>query len=134
MFKFLLSLAEVADTPVPTFSEIITPYMPLIVAAAGVILGGIFTAYNRRKGNVETRAPDVNELWHQQAFQAKELDKEYRWRRRLQNYVDELLRVFRAYVARVQSGGSVDLTHHEKLMLNSDPPTSEITSTKEEGV
>lgn len=130
----MIHLHQMQTEVTPTFSEVITPYLPLIGIVIGGIILGIFNAYNRKRGNVETRAPDVNELWTQQAFQSKELDKEYRWRRRLQNYTDELLRVIRLYVNRVQDGGSPELTHHEKLMFSSDPPTSEILPRQEEGV
>jgi hypothetical protein len=34
--------------------------------------------------------------------------------------------VFIGYVRRVLAGGSTELTHHEKVFYDSDPPTSEI--------
>jgi hypothetical protein len=109
-----------------TFSSIITPYLPLIgIIVGGIIVGG-FGVWNRRRGATETRAPDVNEIWQQQIIQSHELDMERKWRRRLENYSHELKRVFIGYVRRVLAGGSTELTHHEKVFYDSDPPTSEI--------
>lgn len=114
-------------------SALVTPYLPLLGIIIGGIIVGVFAAHNRRKGNIEQRSPDVNEIWIQQNLQSKELDKERKWRRRLENFSWELTRVFRGYVSRVQGGGSTDLTHHERLFHDADPPSSEI-KTKEEGV
>ena len=114
-------------------STLVTPYLPLLGIIIGGIIVGIFAAHNRRKGNMEARSPDVNEIWIQQNLQSQELDKERKWRRRLENFSWELTRVFRNYVSRVQGGGSTDLTHHERLFHDTDPPSSEI-KTKEEGV
>jgi hypothetical protein len=109
-----------------SITQVITPYLPLLgIIIGGVIVGG-FGLWNRRKGNIETRAPDVNEIWQQQIYQSHELDAERKIRRRLENYVYELLRVFRAYVRRVQRGGSTELTNHERMFHDTDPPTSEI--------
>lgn len=109
---------------------VITPYLPLIGIIVGGIILGIFNVWNRRRGAEETRAPDVNEIWQQQMIQSQELDTERKWRRRLENYSHELRRVFIGYVRRVLSGGSAELTHHEKVFYDSDPPTSEINIKK----
>jgi hypothetical protein len=116
---------------VNAFTEIITPYLPVLGVALGGLIVGIFAAYNRHKGNVETRAPDVNAIWQQQAYQNKELDHERKWRRRLENYAWDVIEIFRGYVKRVQSGGSTDLTHKEKTVITTDPPTAEIPIQKE---
>jgi hypothetical protein len=106
----------------------ITPYLPLVGTVAAGLLVGAFAIYNRRKGNIETRAPDVNEIWMQQAREAAALDFERRARRRLENYVDDLLRAFRGYVRRVQRGGSTDLTTTEQKFHDEHPPTTEIST------
>lgn len=107
-------------------SQIVTPYLPLLGIIVGGVIVGVFNIWNRKRNAVETRAPDVNEIWQQQIYQSRELDLERKWRRRLENFSHELVKVFRGYVARVQSGGSSDLTHHERLFHDQDPPTSEI--------
>lgn len=122
---YLFELVRAADG-VTTPSEIVTPYLPVVGVVLGGIIVGLFTSYNRRKGNVETRAPDVNEIWNQERQVSMELDKERKWRRRIENFSWELTRTFRGYVNRVQAGGDMKLTHHEKLIYDSDPPTSEI--------
>lgn len=108
-------------------SSIITPYLPLIGIVVGGIIVGAFGVWNRKRGATETRAPDVNEIWQQQIYQSHELDMERKWRRRLENYSHELKRVFVGYVRRVLAGGSTELTHHERVFYDSDPPTSEIS-------
>jgi hypothetical protein len=112
-------------------SQLITPYVPVISVILGGMVVGAFGLWNRRRGAVETRAPDVNEIWQQQAYQSAELDMERKWRRRLENWSHELIDIFRGYVRRVQSGGSTDLTPHERMFYDSDPPTSEINITKQ---
>lgn len=129
MLQLLIHLSNEADktgNDPSTFGEWITPWLPVVVIAVGSILVGLFNAHNRRKGNVETRAPDVNEIWSQQAAQSMELDNERKLRRRIENYAWELMDVWKHYVHRVQRGGSVDLTPHESLFYNSEPPTAEI--------
>lgn len=115
------ALAEVTD-----FTAIITPYLPLLGTILGGIVIGAFALWNRKRGAVETRAPDVNEIWQQQAYQAKELERERKMRGRLERYVDELLRVFRGYVSRVLAGGNTQLNAHERLFHDTDPPTSDV--------
>jgi hypothetical protein len=104
---------------------LITPYLPVIGIVAGSILVGAFSVFNRKRGSIETRAPDVNEIWLQQAEQSKELDSERRVRRKLEDYSRELLIVFRAYVKRVQGGGPITLTSREHRLLEGDNPTGE---------
>jgi hypothetical protein len=109
------------------FTTVIAPYLPIAGLALAGILAGIFSTYNRKRGNVETRAPDVNEIWQQQAEQSRELDSERKARRRIEDYARELLRVFRGYVWRVRGGGSIDLTSAERKYFDNEPPTSETT-------
>lgn len=107
-------------------TQVVAPWLPFAGVIVGGILLGIFNTHNRRKGNVETRAPDVNEAWEEARTASHELDAERRLRRRLQNYSWELLYVFRMYVKRVRAGGSTDMTAHEQLFYDSDTPTDEV--------
>jgi len=103
-------------------SQFLTPYLPLVGVLAGAIVVGLFNAHNRRKGNVETRAPDVNEMWQQERMLAKELDLERKLRRKFENFSWFVLNTFRYYVDRVLSGGPRELTHNEKTVYDNDPP------------
>jgi hypothetical protein len=66
---------------VDPFTLVVTPYLPFAGTLLGAAVVGAFAIWNRKRGNVETRAPDVNEIWQKQAHDALELDREYRWRR-----------------------------------------------------
>lgn len=116
----LLMLAEAV-----TFTSAVTPFLPL----AGVILGGIivglFAMHNRRRGAVENRAPDVNEIWVRQAEDQKLLDLERRLRRLLEDMYRDIRRAFIVYVGRVTTGGSCDLTSEEHELVNKPVPTIE---------
>lgn len=102
----------------------VTPFLPLLGIFIGALLAGGFAVWNRRRGAVETRAPDVNEIWTRQAEDQKMLDAERRLRRRLEDFAREVLRAFLSYVHRVQAGGSVELTTYEQKILNAEVPTS----------
>lgn len=120
-----------AEAVVP--SQFLTPYLPLIGVIAGALVVGFFNAHNRRKGNVETRAPDVNEMWQQERLLAQELDAERKLRRRFENFSWFVLNTFRSYVDRVLSGGSRELTYNEKTAYDNDPPTStQVVATQEQ--
>lgn len=106
---YLVQSNDVQDS----FTAFITPYLPLIITIIGGLIVGGFGIWNRRHGNIETRAPDVNEIWQQQAAEAKELDLERRLRRRLEDLLRELVRVFWLYTGRVQGGGSKELNTQE---------------------
>lgn len=106
-------LAEVTN-----FTEVVTPYLPVIGVAVGGIVVGVFAAYNRRKGNTENRAPDVNELWQQQAADHRELVIANRLTRQLELHLGKLWEAFVAYVRRVQSGGSTELTTKEQKLID----------------
>lgn len=82
-----------------SFTEQLTPYLPLIGTILGGIVIGAFAMWNRRKGNVETKAPSVAEIW----ARADRLERRARWAYRIQD-------AFREYVERVRGGGSTELT------------------------
>jgi len=86
-----------------TFTEQLTPYLPLLTAAIGAIIVGAFAMWNRRKGNTETKAPSVAEIW----ARADRLERRARWAYRIQD-------AFREYVARVRAGGSTELDAAER--------------------
>lgn len=115
---------------VSPITEVLSPYLPLIGVIFGGIVVGLFGLWNRRKGNMETRAPDVNEIWQQQAKESHELDMERRWRRRLENFAHDLLGVYRSLAKRVMAEGFV-LTKREQVFYDTDPPTSENKTVKE---
>lgn len=115
---------EILDTA-QTVTEIVTPYLPFIGTVAGAALVGIFAIWNRKRGAVETRAPDVNEIWQQQAQQSKELDIERRLRRLLEDMYTDLREAFNIYVRRVHRGGNIELTDREARLLNKETPTPE---------
>ena len=96
-----------------TFTESVTPYLPLIGTVIGGMVIGFFAVWNRRRGAVETRAPDVNDIWLQQAKDNQLLDDERAFRRFLEDIVYDLLKLFKGYVNRVRRGGSTDLTTRE---------------------
>lgn len=121
-----LEEASLVAVQVSDFIVQVTPLLPFLGTLLGATVVGAFAVWNRKRGAVETRAPDVNEIWVQQDRQSRELDIERKWRRRLQNYSWEVLAIWRGYVRRVQNGGSADLTPHERLFYDSEPPTEEI--------
>lgn len=106
-------------------TQLVTPYLPFAGTILGAAVVGAFALWNRKRGNFENRAPDVNEIWQQQASQSKQLDIERTLRRMLQDLVYDLKEAFRLYVYRVQSGGSKELTHKESQLLYKDSPTPE---------
>ena len=114
-----------------TLTEQITPFLPL----AGVIFGALiiegFRLWNRKRGAVETKAPDVNDIWQREERQNLVLDAERRLRRRLEDLVGRLWLAFRNYVYRVQAGGSIDLTPTEQALIDNgtDVGETEPTST-----
>jgi hypothetical protein len=107
----------------PNVTELITPYLPLLGTLVGATVVGIFALWNRKRGSLETRAPDVNEIWQQQATQSRDLDIERKLRRMLEDLLSDLRKAFRMYVDRVQGGGSLELTDREKRLLNKPTPT-----------
>ncbi|MEU4016170.1 hypothetical protein AB0E56_13005 [Microbacterium sp. NPDC028030] len=96
-----------------TFTEQITPYLPLLGTIVGGIVVGAFAMWNRRKGNTETKAPTVAEIW----ARADRLEFRARWAFRIQD-------AFREYVARVRGGGSVIPTLEEQAALDKNLETN----------
>lgn len=96
-----------------TFTEQVTPYLPLIGIAISALIVGGFAVWNRAKGNVETKAPSVAEIWAREERLSRRKD----W---LSNVVYRLQGAFRRYVARVQSGGPTELTATEQNLLDLD--------------
>lgn len=92
-----------------SFTEQLTPFLPLIGILLGGLIVGAFAAWNRRKGNVETKAPSVAEIW----ARADRLEHRARWSYKIQD-------AYRAYVSRVRGGGSVDLTVGEQIAHDVD--------------
>lgn len=115
-------LADVSGPSSPL--ELFTTLTPILVVVLGGIVAGLWTAHNRRKGAVESRFPDVNEIWSQQARQSIELDNERKFRRALEDYANALLRAFRAYTRRALNGGDLRLSESEKMLIDSEPPTA----------
>jgi len=106
-----------------TFTEIVTPYIPIAVIVLGAIAAGIFNSWNRRRGNIETRAPDVNEMWQETEKARHQLDRERQHRRTLEDYAANVRGAFRGFVRRVQDGGDRELTPHEQTWRDSEIPT-----------
>lgn len=117
--------STLATVETVTFTQAITPFIPLLGTVAGAIVVGVFAAWNRRRGAVETRAPEVSEIWQQQALESKSLDLERRLRRALEDMIYELRRAFKLYVARVHTGGSKELSEQEEELLRRPLPELE---------
>lgn len=115
-------LADVMGTNQPSIW--LTTFTPLLVAVAGAVIAGFYAAHNRRKGATESRFPDVNEIWSQQARQSLELDNERKFRRALEDYANNLLRAFRAYARRALNGGDLRLSEEERNLIDGNPPTA----------
>jgi hypothetical protein len=102
----------------PTLTEQITPYLPLIGVVFGALIIEGFRLWNRKRGAIETKAPDVNDIWQREERQNKELDIERRMRRRFEDLAGQLWLAFRNYAARVQGGGSTELTSFEQRVID----------------
>ena len=109
----------------PTFTEQVTPWLPRIGTIFGAIVVGSFAAWNRKRGATENRTPDVNEIWVQQAADAKALDGERRHRRVLEDFGWRVVITFRTYVRRVQNGGDTALNAHEQDIYDTDVPPAQ---------
>lgn len=90
-------------------TEQLTPYLPLFGTLLGGLIVGGFAIWNRRKGNVETKSPSVAEIW----ARSDRLESRARWAYRIQD-------ALREYVARVRSGGSLELTPTEQIAHDID--------------
>lgn len=101
-----------------TFTEQITPYLPVLGILAGSLLVGGFSVWNRRRGATETKAPTVNEIWLRE-------ERVSRYARRLERYGEFVSVAFKAYVGRVRAGGDSTPTSVEQTALDEDMPTIE---------
>lgn len=90
-------------------TEQLTPYLPLLGTLLGGLIIGGFAMWNRRKGNVETKAPSVAEIW----ARSDRLERRARAAFRI-------LDAFRGYVARVRAGGDTDLNAVEQTAHDID--------------
>lgn len=96
-----------------SFTEQITPYLPLIGLIVGALLAGGFAVWNRHRGNVETKYPSVAEIWAREERLATRALSLERW-------IKRILTAFDGYVNRVRAGGSTDLTPAEQAALDLD--------------
>lgn len=109
--------------PAITTLEALTPLFPFAGVVVGGLIVGAFQVWNRKRGAIETRAPDVTEIWVRQAADQAELDMERRFRRRVEDLFIQLRSAFQSYVMRVQGGGSTELTTKEAEMFYVQIPT-----------
>lgn len=98
--------------------EAIIPWLPFIGGIIVALIVGAANIWNRRRGAVETKAPTVAEIWARE----ERVSRHNRW---LEGLVDKTRAAFRAYVERVQSGGSTELTTFERRALDSDTTPKE---------
>jgi hypothetical protein len=99
----------------------ITAYLPLLGIVLGAVIAGVFNVVRGRQGDSSSKAPTVEAIW-------KRLDKIDRQLRLEREGRYTLLRVFRAYVSRVQQGGDIALTTEEQRALadtEMPPPESD---------
>jgi hypothetical protein len=120
---------------VPT--EYLAPLLTFLGTVLVAIIVGAFAVFNRRRGALEAKIPTVAEIWRQQ------VDQETRFNLKIKEVSDKadiakkeaedskkdrdtyktafvgLRTVFLAFVERVQSGGSLELTtaEHQALEL-----------------
>lgn len=97
-----------------SFTEALVPYLPILGTIVGGLVVGGFAVWNRRRGAVEHRAPDVTAMW-------SETERARRLHRYFEDLYFELRGAFRGYVRRVQAGGSLDLSEAEKKAHDADP-------------
>ena len=109
----------------PTFTEQVTPWLPLIGTIFGAIVVGSFAAWNRKRGATENRTPDVNEIWVQQAADAKALDGERRHRRVLEALGRRVIEPGNVIGADFQNGGDTALNAHEQDIYDTDVPPAQ---------
>ena len=115
----------------PDPTEWIAPIISASGAAVAALVVGVFAIYNRRRGAIETKAPDVNEIWAREERQNRELDAERRLRRRMETVVGDLWHAFTGYARRVQAGGTTELTPGERHAIDLGSDIGTTTPTKE---
>lgn len=90
------------------------PYWPGIVTIIGAMIVGLFAVWNRKKGNMENRAPSAAEAW-------KEADLARGRLRKIEDAYWIIRHVFQGYYHRVSTGGSTELTTSEHEVINARP-------------
>lgn len=92
--------------------------LAIILPFVGVALGVVATVVVAAVREKNSKVPTIGDIWKRMDNFETELNKERRARRSLQS-------VFMSYVARVQGGGSHDLTMHERVALELEEPINE---------
>jgi len=110
----MLHLTGEANTAI----ESVIPWLPFIGGIAVALIVGAANIWNRRRGATETKAPTVAEIWARE----ERVSRHNRW---LEGLIAKVLAAFRAYVERVQAGGSTELTQFEQRALDSDTTPKE---------
>jgi hypothetical protein len=129
------------------FSQIITEitttdgnsaWIAPTIAGGFAVVTALFAAYtanrNRRKGNLEQRAPDVQEIWVQQ-------ENDRRQRQIMEDMWWDLRAAFKSYFRRVSStllrlnvsdedAKMFSLTASETAAINATPPSDSATPTE----
>ena len=97
-----------------TLVDQLIPYWPGIVTIFGALIVGGFAMWNRKRGNVENRAPSTSESWREADTARKRL-------RIVEDAYWLFRHTFQGYYYRVRSGGSTDLTTKEQLVIDARP-------------
>lgn len=106
-----------------------------IITAGASLFAAFIGSYYILKARRTTPGAEptaVKDIWEENRLTQNEIDRERRYRRRIEAWAYELIRVFRAYVGRVQAGGTTDLTAHERMFHDVDPPSGEVPITTPE--
>jgi hypothetical protein len=103
-----------------TWLEALTPFWPGIITLVGFFVVGGFSVWNRGRGATENKAPSVADIWAREERVSARA-------RRLEAFINRIRSAFWSYVARVQSGGSTELTPTERSLLEEDPTEKEDT-------
>lgn len=96
----------------------LTPWIPVIAAVLGGAIVGVFNLIRGRQGDTSSKGPTVEQVWSR----LDRVDQKLETERGLRYFI---LRIFRAYVYRVQSGGSTDLTAEERRVIDQNPHETE---------
>lgn len=90
--------------------EALTPWIPVMGVVAGGIVVGFFGAWNRRRGNEESKMPTVDQIWAREERQGQQLTA-------LHTAYARLRGTFAAYVFRARNGGDTTPTETEIRFL-----------------
>jgi hypothetical protein len=93
-------------------------WIPGIGLGIVALVTGVFSLFRSRTEGAFSKSPTVQEIWNRLDKIEKELGRERRARQTLRQ-------VFLAYVQRVQTGGSSDLTPAERAALDDPEPEPE---------